>query len=118
MIAPFYGDIITADIELPDPPGDIPPDLKWEVEQVDGYVRFKHAGSGARLDSKDERSVYLHQPNEGSYQKWVVGFEEDGRNCTVVNLATGFALDCDAEGHAYTLEPNDGAYQRWVWISA
>lgn len=102
----------------------------WEVEAVDLGVRLKtggpfawadeHAGGSiphvGALDSNAERQVYVHQPNDGAYQKWRLLPDGEGY-WQLVNVATGFALDGNQED-VYTMQPNDGAYQRWGFYAA
>lgn len=91
---------------------------RWTLETTsDGYWHLTHPESGYRLDSNAEKSIYLHDANDGSYQKWILTPDVEDY-WTLKNLATGFMADSNVEGHAYTNEMNDGAYQRWRFLDA
>jgi hypothetical protein len=109
MVPPFVPEI---DVR-PKPEGLGTP---WLLLPADiGYRIDSWAGDPpSRLDSNAERQVYIHAPNEGSYQKWRLLPDGEGY-WQLINVATGFALDGTSQD-IYTTRPNDGAYQRWAFI--
>ncbi|QIK73467.1 RICIN domain-containing protein [Propioniciclava coleopterorum] len=64
----------------------------WSFTKVGGYWRITHKYSGKRLDSNAAGSVYLHAPNTGNYQLWVVQDRGNGQY-RLLNRGTGRCLN-------------------------